>query len=101
MQVLSEGIMGLIIDIKAVPNSGKRLCVLEKGGIKCFLKSSPERGAANKELIKLVADTLNLVQTDVEIIAGLTSRNKKIKIYTSLTKEEFFTAFGFHFQNNF
>jgi len=90
--------MALTLKIKVMPNSGKTGWQQDKNGIlKCFLKSLPEKGAANKELIKNLAKILKLPQNDIEILTGLTSRNKTLKIHTDLTLEQFFKKVGIEY----
>lgn len=87
--------MALIIKIKVVPGAGKYTWQLDKNGtLKCFLKSAPEKGAANKELIKSLSKQLKITQQDIEIISGLTDRNKTLKIHTALTETEFLAQVG-------
>lgn len=87
--------MALTVEIKVVPSSGKQQCKLDKSGIlKCYLKSAPERGLANAELVKMLAHALALPQNAVEIIAGQTIRNKKIKIHTQLTYDQLLSKLG-------
>lgn len=84
----------MIIEIKVSPLSGKHACVLDKSGIlKCFVKSAPEKGAANRELVKLLSKLLDIAQQNVEIVGGLTIRRKRIKI-TGLTEELFWKRLG-------
>ncbi|MFT6765743.1 MAG: hypothetical protein ACJAZS_000631 [Alteromonas naphthalenivorans] len=93
--------MALILEIKVVPQSGKSCFELDKkGDLKCFLKSAPEKGAANKELIKLLSKQLKIPQNDIEIIAGLIVRKKKIKLHIALTFEEFCDKMGLSHQEN-
>ena len=85
----------LIVEVKVVPSSGKSQCILDKTGrLKCYLKSPPERNEANMELIKLFAKALKLTQQEVAIIAGETSRNKKLKISKKLTLDELLAQLG-------
>lgn len=85
----------LILEVKVVPSSGKSECKLDKSGrLKCYLKSAPERGQANAELIKLFAKSLKLTQNDVEIIAGATSRTKTLKIQTNMNENELRECLG-------
>ena len=71
----------ITIDIKVVPSSGKQLCTSDKSGkIKCYVKSPPERGKANQELVKFLSKKLGLPQENVYIISGETSRNKRMRI---------------------
>lgn len=93
--------MALVISVKVVPSSGKFEWVLDKNGaLKCFLKSAPEKGAANKELIKNLSKLLKVSQQDIEFITGLTDKNKTIKIHTALTLEQFLTKVGIYEQQN-
>lgn len=95
-RVTVKGIrMTAVIELKVVPSAGKQGCVFDKSGIlKCYLKSPPEKGKANRELIKLLAKKLNLTQADIAIISGQISRNKRIKIDTELTEEQIHECLG-------
>lgn len=87
--------MALIIDIKVAPLSGRSAWKMDKNGqLKCYLKSAPEKGQANSELIQLIAKALRIPQTDIQIIAGATQRLKKIKIVGDISREQFFNAIG-------
>lgn len=87
--------MPFIFDVKVVPRSGKKGFKLDKQGrLKCYLKSAPERGQANKELIKLIAKALGITQAETEIVAGATSRTKKIKISRDLTFAQLLAELG-------
>jgi len=88
-----------VCSIKVVPSSGRSECILDKNGqLKCFLKSAPEKGKANKELIKLFADALSLARNQVEIVSGLTSRTKRIKIASDITWEQLLDKLGIQYQ---
>ncbi|MFZ1699862.1 MAG: DUF167 domain-containing protein [Pyrinomonadaceae bacterium] len=50
------------------------------GALKVRLNSPPVDGAANTELIKLLAKHFGVAKSDVEIISGHTNRSKKIRI---------------------
>lgn len=77
--------MAYIFDVKVVPGSGKNGWKLGKAGeLRCYLKSQPEKGLANKELIKLLSKDLGLPQEAVEIVAGATNRIKRIKIQKNI-----------------
>lgn len=67
----------VFIDLVVVPLSGRQAILKDKNGrIKLFLKSPPEGGKANCELVKYIAGILGLVQQDVSIVNGATSRKK-------------------------
>jgi uncharacterized protein len=93
--------MPLIFRIKVVPSTGRSLCKIDKDGqLKCFLKSPPEKGKANKELIKLLAKALKLPQDQVVIIAGAKERKKRIEIDKDITFDELLDALGLARQQN-
>ena len=84
--------MALVFDVKVVPLSGSFGFFKDKNGeLKCHLKSAPEKGRANQELIKGLAKILGIPQADVEIIAGEVSRKKKVKIHVSLTLDQLYS----------
>jgi uncharacterized protein len=78
--------MSLIIDIKVKPGSSRSCIALDKAGLLvAYVKSQAQEGKANRELIKLLAQSLAVPQADITIIAGITGRKKKISINQSLT----------------
>ncbi|MFH1461535.1 MAG: DUF167 domain-containing protein [bacterium] len=82
--------MSLFVDIKVIPSSGRQKFVFDKAGIlKCYLKSVPEKGKANQELVKFLAKSLSLPMGFIEITSGLSSRKKRIKIELDLSYEDF------------
>jgi len=44
------------------------------------LKSAPKKGAANKELIELLAEHFRVTKKQIQIVSGVTSRNKIVEI---------------------
>ncbi len=88
--------MALILEIKVIPSSGRAtFCLDASNKLKAYLKSSPEGGKANKELIQLLAHALHCPQYLITIISGMTTRNKKIKISLPLTHDELINKLGF------
>jgi uncharacterized protein (TIGR00251 family) len=87
--------------VKVVPSSGRQSWSVDKSGqLKCYLKSPPERGLANKELIKLLANALRMSQDSITIIGGLTSRTKRILIQTTKTLSEIEAILGIERQQS-
>jgi len=87
--------MAFVLEVKVVPSSGKQAWKLDKSGkLKCYLKSPPEKGLANAELLKMLAKGLGLTLADLELIAGATSRAKLIKIAAPLTFEQVLARLG-------
>ena len=50
------------------------------GALRVRITAPPVDGAANRELIRLLAKTFNLPQNAIEIIAGNNSKNKTVRI---------------------
>jgi len=93
--------MPTIIELKVVPSSGKNKWILDAGGrLKCYLKSPPEKGLANRELIKLVAKALSISNSDVEIVSGATSRNKRLKVGIDISFDQFLEKVGLERQKS-
>ena len=87
--------MAVTIVVNVIPSSGRVGFFLDKAGrLKCHLKSAPEKGKANNELIGLLAKTLGLPRQDIEIVGGLISRSKRLRISASLTEEQIKAKLG-------
>ena len=70
----------LIFNVRVVPRASKSEIVGEHdGALKIRLASPPVDGAANAELIKVLAKTFQISKSEVEIIGGQTSKTKQIK----------------------
>ena len=67
----------MIIKIKAKPNSERQEIVKSGESYTAYLKSSPEDGKANTELLKLLKKHFG---KHAKIKSGFTSRNKIIEI---------------------
>jgi len=87
--------MSLTVSLKVVPSSGRNAWMLDTSGhLKCYLKNPPEKGKANKELITLLAQALDIPKSDVEIIGGLASRKKRLKINLDISFDELVQKLG-------
>lgn len=78
----------VVLEVKVYPNSGRQSIELHDNSLRCYIKSTPEKGKANNEVIKLLAKKLDLPTHSFCIISGMTTRNKLVKMVTSLTKEQ-------------
>jgi uncharacterized protein (TIGR00251 family) len=78
----------VFFSVRVVPRASKSEIAGEiGGGLKVRLCSPPVDGAANAELIKLLARTLAVSRGQVEIVSGQTSKTKRIRI-TGVTADE-------------
>lgn len=79
---------GPVFRIRALPGSSRRSAGGEKNGsLKVRTTFSPEKGKANADIIKIVAAALDLRRSQVTLIAGEKSREKKILV-TGLEPED-------------
>ncbi|MDD8030472.1 MAG: DUF167 domain-containing protein [Acidobacteriota bacterium] len=70
-----------ILVVRVQPKSSRQeLIPISETEFKARLTSAPEKGQANKELLELMADYLNLKPSRLKIIRGGTSRVKMIEI---------------------
>ncbi|MBR9679409.1 MAG: hypothetical protein GON13_04035 [Nanoarchaeota archaeon] len=66
----------MLLKIKVKPNSGKSEIHTEKEKITAYLKSTPENGKANRELLKLLLKKYSTAK----IVKGLNSKNKTVLV---------------------
>lgn len=79
---------------RIVPRASKSEIVgAHDGALKVRIASPPVDGAANAELIKLLAKTFHVSKSEIEITSGQTSKTKQIKI-ANLTAEKFLQLAG-------
>lgn len=87
--------MSLFLELKVVAQSGKSHLIIDKSGLlKCYVKAAPEKGKANKEVIQVVAKVLHLSKKAIEIVAGLSSRKKLLKIDTQMSYKAILELLG-------
>jgi hypothetical protein len=88
MQAVKESEDGILVDIDVSPKSGKFeiTCYNEwRKAIEVKIKAVPQKGKANKEIIK---EFSRLTGKPVEIVSGHKSHQKTIKIY-EMNKNDF------------
>ncbi len=80
--------------VRIVPRASKSEIVGEHdGALKIRIASPPVDGAANDELVRLLAKLLGVSRSNVEIASGQTSKAKQIRI-NGVTVREVRTGFG-------
>lgn len=71
----------LILEIRVVPRASKSEIVgLYDGALKVRIAAPPIDGAANTELVKVLAKAFAVSKSSVEIISGQSSKSKRIRI---------------------
>jgi len=79
----------VVFDVRVVPRASKSEIVGEHdGALKVRIASPPVDGAANEELIKLLAKSFSVPKSAVEIVSGHASKLKQVMI-TDADPEKF------------
>ena len=77
----SEKDRGLTFTVRIVPRASRTEIVGEyNGALRIRIAAPPVEGAANRELIRLLAKIFKLPQNAVEIISGAASKSKIVHI---------------------
>jgi uncharacterized protein (TIGR00251 family) len=75
----------VVIAIHVQPRAARTEVVGMHGdAVKIRIKAPPVDGAANDELVRLVATRLGVRRRDVEIVGGATARAKRVLVRTTL-----------------
>jgi uncharacterized protein (TIGR00251 family) len=69
------------VDVRVIPRGGRStIAGLRDGAVLVRLAAAPVDGAANAELIDLLARTLKVPRRDITIVGGEKSRSKRVRI---------------------
>lgn len=69
------------IVVKVIPSAKvEQIQPALDGSLKVWLKARPKEGEANRALIKILSDYYSVPKSQINIISGLTSRNKVVEI---------------------
>jgi len=78
---IQEGNSSVTFAVRVIPRASKSEIVGElDGALKVKLKAPPVDGAANDELVNLIAERIGVRPGSINIVAGRSSRNKRIQI---------------------
>lgn len=78
---ISEENGGVTFVVRVIPRASRTEIVGEiEGAVKVRVSSPPVDGAANLELIKLFAKRLSVPRSAVTIVAGETSKTKRLRV---------------------
>jgi uncharacterized protein (TIGR00251 family) len=79
---LHDGKTGAAITVRVTPRMAKNEIteIMNDGTVKIRLTAPPVEGKANQGLIEYLADVLGVKPAKIEIISGLTSRDKIVTV---------------------
>ena len=69
-----------LIEFAIKPNAPKNRVYIDYDLLRLDIKAPPTKGKANKAIIKYIAKKLNIPSSNIEIIHGLMSTTKILKI---------------------
>jgi uncharacterized protein (TIGR00251 family) len=72
---------GVLLDVRVVPRAGRSgIAGTRDGALLVRLNASPVDGAANAELIEVLANALEIPRRMVRLVSGDRGRNKRIHV---------------------
>jgi uncharacterized protein (TIGR00251 family) len=85
---LGEHAEGLVLPVRAQPGARKTGVLGEQAGaLKVAVTAPPEDGRANKALLETLREVLRLKRSQLELLSGETSRDKRFLV-RGLTRAE-------------
>ena len=70
---------GIYLDIRVVPRSStNRIAELSDDALRVAITAPPVDGKANKALVRFLAGVLGVKRSQIEIVAGQSSRTKRL-----------------------
>jgi uncharacterized protein (TIGR00251 family) len=79
--VIESTAEGVVIAVRVIPRAGRsEVAGTRDGALLVRLNAPPVEGAANDELIEVIADALAVPKRAVTIVAGERSRTKRVRI---------------------
>jgi len=86
-QIVRKSKRGVVLAVHVTPRSARNEIVGVHGtALKVRVSASPVKGRANRALVELLAATLAIPKGQIEVIAGLRSRDKVMAI-SGLSRE--------------
>ncbi|MGE3491014.1 MAG: DUF167 domain-containing protein [Vicinamibacterales bacterium] len=70
-----------LIEVRVIPRAGRSgITGIRDGALRVRLAAAPVDGAANAELIAVLADALHLPKRSIQIVNGERSRTKRVRV---------------------
>ena len=68
------------LNIKVVPKSSREKITRENDILKIYIKEAPEKGKANRAVVRTLAKHFGTSQSNVKILVGHNTKNKIVQI---------------------
>ena len=70
-----------LLEVRVIPRAGRSgIAGVRDGALLVKLAAAPVDGAANAELIAVLAEALGLPKRSIEIVSGERSRSKRVRV---------------------
>jgi uncharacterized protein len=70
----------MVINVRVVANAKKEVIIKDDASYRAYLNAPAIEGKANKALVKLLARSFAVSKSKIEIIRGLKSRDKVVRV---------------------
>ena len=81
IRIIEPAADGVFLNVRVIPRAARSsLAGIRDGALLMRLTSPPVDGAANEELIQLIASLLAVPRRQVSLVAGSHGRRKRLKI---------------------
>jgi uncharacterized protein (TIGR00251 family) len=78
---ISDHPEGCVLPVRAQPGARRNAVVGAQGqALKIAVTAPPDQGRANKAVVEVLCEQLDLKKSQVELISGMTSRDKKFLV---------------------
>ncbi len=79
---LHDGKVGAALAVRVTPRASRNeiVEVMSDGTIKIHIAAPPVDGEANEKLVAFLAEVLNIPKSRIEIVAGVSGRDKLISV---------------------
>jgi uncharacterized protein len=81
LQIIESGPGACRIRLRVRPGAGRSgIEGIHAGALKLTVNAPAERGKANEAVVRLLADALHVPRASVELVSGLSSREKVVEV---------------------
>jgi len=80
LQLDRDGSMDLVIRVRPNAPRSKFVAPMADGSLKIDIAEAAEGGKANDELVRFLAEAFGVPRSNVDVLAGKTSRRKRVRI---------------------
>ncbi|MBU0644227.1 MAG: DUF167 domain-containing protein [Alphaproteobacteria bacterium] len=67
---------GDMLSVRVTPKASRNVVTVEDGQVRVYVTTVPEGGKATKDVVKLLAKSLGIAKSTLELVRGETSRDK-------------------------